>query len=103
MLGTGATTEQAPASADPEWHAYVAPASSKASDIFAAERPRKVPTEVPSIGAAAPRTLLWQIVRADGATVDFTVPSERGHFVVSILKMSDDGDVGAASLSFNVQ
>ena len=103
VLGTGATTEQAPASADPEWHAYVAPASSKASDIFAAERPRKVPTEVPSIGAAAPRTLLWQIVRADGATVDFTVPSERGHFVVSILKMSDDGDVGAASLSFNVQ
>jgi hypothetical protein len=31
------------------------------------------------------------------------VPSERGHFVVSILVMADDGDVGAASASFNVQ
>ncbi|MBD5635714.1 MAG: hypothetical protein IAI49_14680, partial [Candidatus Eremiobacteraeota bacterium] len=102
LLGTGATSEQAPASADPEWHAYVAPARSKASDIFAAERPRKV-ADVPSIGAAAPRTLLWQIARVEGSVVDFVVPSERGHFIVSILEVFDDGDVGAASLGFNVQ
>jgi hypothetical protein len=31
------------------------------------------------------------------------VPTERGHYVVSILKIADDGDVGAASVSFNVQ
>lgn len=103
LLGTGATSEQAPASADPEWHAYVAPAQSKASDIFAAERPRKAPAEVPSIGVAAPRTLFWQVARTEGSVLDFPVPNERGHFVVSILKMSDDGDVGAASVSFNVQ
>jgi hypothetical protein len=103
LLETGATSEQAPASADPEWHAYVQPARSKASDIFAAERPRKVASDLPSIGVAAPRTLLWQVARADGATLDFAVPNERGHFVVSILKIADDGDVGAASLGFNVQ
>ncbi|MBD5606733.1 MAG: hypothetical protein IAI48_16820, partial [Candidatus Eremiobacteraeota bacterium] len=103
VLATAGTSGQAPASADPEWHAYVQPARSKASDIFASERQRKAGTEVPSLGVAAPRTLLWQIARASGAGIDFAVPDERGHFVVSILKISDDGDVGAASVSFNVQ
>jgi hypothetical protein len=56
-----------------------------------------------SLGAAAPRTFLWQVDRASGSGVDFTVPAERGHYVVSILKIADDGDVGAASVSFNVQ
>lgn len=103
LLSTGATNAQTPASDDPQWHAYVAPARSKASDIFAAERPRKVPTESPSIGVAAPRTYAWRVERARGTTIDLPVPKERGHYVLSILKMTDDGDVGAASASFNVE
>ena len=103
VLGIGATSAQAPASDDPEWHAYVAPAHSKASDIFAAERPRKAPPDLPTIGAAAPRTMYWHIARASGDAFDIDVPKERGHFVISILKVSGDGDVGAASASFNVQ
>jgi hypothetical protein len=103
LLDVGATTAQTPSSADPEWHAYVAPARSKANDIFAAERGRKAPTEPPSLGAAAPKTLLWRVVRADGNGFDLPVPKERGHFVLSVLKISDDGDVGAALASFNVR
>jgi 3-phenylpropionate/cinnamic acid dioxygenase small subunit len=103
VLAIGATSAQAPASDDPEWHAYVAPAHSKASDIFAAERPRKAPAELPTIGAAAPRTMFWRVARATGETFGITVPQERGHFVVSVLKIADDGDVGAASAAFNVQ
>jgi hypothetical protein len=103
ILASGATSSQTPASDDPQWHAYVEPVRSKANDIFAAERPRKVDTEPPSIGAAAPRTLLWRVGRADTGVLDFPVPIERGHYVLSILKIADDGDVGAASVSFNVQ
>jgi len=103
VLAIGATSAQAPASDDPEWHAYVAPAHSKASDIFAAERPRKAAPELPTIGAAAPRTLFWRVARAPGEAFSIPVPKERGHFVVSILKIADDGDVGAASAGFNVQ
>ncbi len=103
VLRIGLTSAQAPASDDPEWHTYVAPARSKASDIFAAERPRKSAGEIASIGAAAPRTLVWRVERSEGDTVAVTVPNERGHFVLSILKIADDGDVGAASASFNVQ
>ncbi|GAC1301395.1 MAG: hypothetical protein NVSMB19_09460 [Vulcanimicrobiaceae bacterium] len=103
LLRTGATSAQAPASDDPQWHAYVAPARSKASDIFAAERPRKAPTDVPSLGVAAPRTLSWRVARETGDALEVAVPKERGHYVLSILKIGDDGDVGAASASFNVQ
>lgn len=103
VLRVGATSAQAPASSDPEWHAYVAPANSKASDIFAAERPRKAPPELPTIGVAAPRTMYWRVARSTGETLDLAVPKERGHFIVSILKISDDGDLGAASASFNVE
>ncbi len=103
LLATGATSSQTPAADDPEWHAYVAPARSKASDIFAAERPRKVATDTPSLGVAAPRTLVWRVARERGATLDVPVPREPGHYVLSILKVCDDGDVGAASAGFNVQ
>ncbi len=103
ILSTGATTSQYPSADDPGWHAYVAPAGSKASDIFAAERARKVPTEVPTLGAAAPRTLLWTVERVTGGSFDVVVPKGRGKFVLSVLKIADDGDVGAASGSFTVQ
>jgi len=103
IMRTGATSTQAPASANPAWHAYVAPARSKASDIFTAERPRKVATEVPSIGAAAPHTLVWRVLRGAGESFDVPVPARRGHFVLSVLKIASDGDVGAASVSFSVE
>ncbi|GAC1525582.1 MAG: hypothetical protein NVS2B8_10620 [Vulcanimicrobiaceae bacterium] len=103
LLGTGATNARTPSSDDPQWHAYVAPARSKANDIFAAERPRRASTDAPSIGAAAPRTLAWRVARARGATLDVTVPTERGHYVLSMLKIGDDGDVGAASAGFDVR
>ena len=102
LLGTGATSAQTPASDDPQWHAYVAPARSKATDIFAAERPRQVATDTPSIGVAAPRTQLWRVARDRDAPLDVAAPRERGHYVISIMRIADDGDVGAASASFNV-
>jgi hypothetical protein len=101
-LVTGGTTSQNPAGDNPAWHAYVAPASSKASDIFAAERPRKAPTDIPSIGAAAPHTLVWRIERGDNASFEVPAPAKRGRYVLSILKISEDGDVGAASVAFGV-
>ena len=103
VLAAGGTSSQYPASESPQWHAYVAPVRSKASDIFAAERPRQVPSEVPAIGAAAPRTLLWRVERSDGDALDVPVPKQRGRYVLSILRIAETGDVGAASAAFFVQ
>ncbi len=52
VLRTGGTTSQNTAAESPAWHAGVAPARSKAGDIFAADRPTQVRSEtIPAIGA----------------------------------------------------
>ena len=103
ILNAGATAVQIPASDDPAWHAYVAPARSKASDIFAAERARKVATEPPVLGAAAPLTTYWHVARAEGTGLDVPAPGEPGRYVLSVLAIGDDGAVGAASATFDVR
>jgi len=103
VLSGGGTTSQNPASENPRWHAYVTPANSKASDIFAAEEARKAPTEPPSIAAAAPRTMLWRVERLAADNFDLAVPRERGRYVISVLKVADNGSVGASSIAFDVQ
>jgi uncharacterized protein YfaS (alpha-2-macroglobulin family) len=103
VLASGGTTSQNPASENPTWHAYVAPASSKASDIFAAEQPTKVSTDLPTLGVAAPHTMLWRVERNAGETFDVVVPKEPGHYILSVMKISDNGCVGAASTSFDVR
>lgn len=103
VLSTGGTTSQNPASENPRWHAYVTPANSKASDIFAAEEGRKAPTGPPSIAAAAPRTMLWRVEHLTGEAFDLAVPRERGRYVLSVMKIADNGSVGAASIGFDVQ
>ena len=103
VLASGGTTSENPASENPTWHAYVEPASSKASDIFTAEQPRKAPTDVPSIGAAAPHTMLWLMRRSSGGGFDVEVPKYPGRYVLSLLKISENGCVGAASIAFEVR
>ena len=103
VLAGGGTTSQDPASENPTWHAYVEPASSKANDIFAAEQARKAPTGAPALGAAAPRTMLWDVRRLSGDAFDVVVPKEAGRYVLSVLKIADDGCVGASSIAFEVR
>ena len=103
VLASGGTTSQNPASENPTWHAYVAPASSKANDIFTAEEARKAPTEPPSLGAAAPRTILWRVQHLSGGGFEVDVPKDPGHYVLSLMKISENGCVGAASVAFEVR
>jgi uncharacterized protein YfaS (alpha-2-macroglobulin family) len=103
VLSAGGTTSQNSAAENAAWHAWVAPARSKVGDIFAAERPRAVKIDVPSIGSAAPRTLLWRMDRSSTSSVEVPLPRQRGTYVLSILRVFDDGDVGAAEASVIVQ
>ena len=103
VLASGGITSQSPASENPQWHAYVAPANSKASDIFAAEEPRKAPTDSPSIAAAAPRTMLWRIERSAREMLELPVPREPGHYILSVMKIAENGCVGASSIGFDVK
>ncbi|HTJ26685.1 MAG TPA: hypothetical protein VMA36_11045 [Candidatus Limnocylindria bacterium] len=99
LAGTGTTTQD-PASADPAWHASVVPTGSTALDLGANER--SVPAEE-TLGAAAEHTLFWKIDRADREGFDVPVPQTPGRYVVSVLKISGDGDVGAANAAIEVR
>jgi hypothetical protein len=104
VLATSGTTTQNLASADPPWHTWVAPARSTASDIFGFDRPRQSANADTQIAVAAARVLSWHIDRTGGgATIAVTVPRDPGRYVLSIVKITDDGDVGAASMALTVQ
>ncbi len=103
LLLTGGTVTQTPASPNPVWHTFVAPARSRANDIYAAERPRRLATEPPTIGAATPVTHLWRVERSAGGPIAVPMPAQRGTYVISLLKVADEGDVGAATITVTVR
>jgi len=103
LLAVAGTTSQNIASDDPAWHAYVAPAKSTAGDIFAFDRPRAAASIESALAVAAPRNYVWKIERSALETIDVALPKEKGRFVLSILKLTDDGDVGAATIPIVVQ
>ena len=49
------------------------------------------------------RVIVWKVDRLDGASFNVIVPREPGRYVLSVVKMTDDGDVGTASLPVTVQ
>nr|MDP9106462.1 hypothetical protein [Candidatus Eremiobacteraeota bacterium] len=100
LAGTGTTTQN-PASSDPAWHASVVPTRSTALDLSGSDRSSAPPTEV--LGATSERSLLWRIDRTDREGFDLALPQAPGRYVVSVLKVSDDGDVGAATLAIEVR
>ena len=102
VLASAGTTTQNLASTDPPWHTWVAPAKSTAGDIFGFDQPRQ--TAAPdTIAAAATRVYTWRVERSTGPTVKVVVPRDPGRYVLSLIKMTDDGDVGAASIALTVQ
>lgn len=103
ILAATGTTSQNPASDDPAWHAWVAPARSTASDIFGFDRPHPVTLPDAALVVAAPQALVWRVERTQHEHVDVPLPNEPGKYVLSVLKIADDGDVGAATLSLVVQ
>lgn len=102
VLATGGTTTQAPAGRDPAWHASVTPQRSGASYFQTENVQRRSPADL-SIATAVPRTLLWRTERGELGTLSVPLPKERGRYVISVLKIADDGDVGAASIAASVQ
>jgi hypothetical protein len=67
-----------------------------------ADNERSAPESGP-LGAASERSLFWRIDRTDTEGFDVPLPQTPGRYVVSVLKVSDDGDVGAGTLAIEVR
>jgi hypothetical protein len=101
LAGADATS-QVPASADPAWHAGIAPARSTVGDIFGSDR-ALAGAGTATLAASSPEALVWRVERIDGPTFTLQLPPQRGTYVLSVLKIADNGAVGAASLSLSVR
>ncbi|HXP94459.1 MAG TPA: MG2 domain-containing protein [Candidatus Binatia bacterium] len=103
VLAVGASSTQTPSGDDAAWHAWVAPASSKAADIFGFDRPSGGSSPEPSLAVSAPQPLFWKVQRMQGNVIEVPLPRTRGRYVLSVLKIADEGDVGAAAATIVVQ
>ncbi len=102
VLAASGTTTQNLASTDPAWHTWVAPARSTAGDIFGFDRPRQsAVVDTPRVAAA--RVLSWSIDRSAASSFNVVMPKEPGRYVLAIVKITEDGDVGSATIALTVQ
>jgi hypothetical protein len=101
VLAFGGATTQSSATDDPPWHAWVSPVNSRARDLFGDINRRPGSTEAPALSDAYARLLMWRAERI-GSSVDVAVPKKPGRYILSILRMYDDGDVGASTLTLEV-
>ena len=102
VLAVNGTTTQNLASGDPSWHTWVAPARSTAGDIFGFDRPRQI-ASIDTPRTAAARVLSWSVDHSDHDAFDVVVPKEPGRYVLAVVKITEDGDVGSATIALTVQ
>jgi hypothetical protein len=102
VLASNGTTTQNLASTDPSWHTWVAPANSTAGDIFGFDRPRQTAV-IDTPRSAAARVFSWSVDRSDRDSFDVVMPKEPGRYVLGVVKITDDGDVGSATIALTVQ
>jgi hypothetical protein len=92
-VGTAATQVTAPAGST--WHPWVDSTGAHAQ-ILGFERRSAPPADL-TISEADTQAVQWAVARDDGHPIPVQLPNTRGRYTISVLKVSDDGRVVAAS------
>jgi hypothetical protein len=101
LLSVGATATQDSAVGDESWHPWVDSTGNHAlAQTFAR---RSAPPQDLTIAQADTAATYWNVARAAGQTLSLPVPQSPGRYVISLLKIADDGRVIAASTELVVQ
>jgi len=102
LLTAGTTSSQDSAPSDPDWHAGVnASGTAPASMAFETRAPETPQND--ALADAQTRDVSWQMTRSDSGEVTVPMPAAPGRYTISILTFSDDGRIGAGSVSVVVQ
>lgn len=101
MLASGGVTTLVSASDDPPWHAWVTPSHSIASDFLGSFGHRPTQERAPALDASATRVLYWHVEHG-GPAISVPLPHAGGHYILSVLRIYADGEVGGASTVLNV-
>ncbi len=101
LLDVDVTSTVSSAPADPTWHPSVA-ASGDRVRIPGFSRRSQPPQDV-VLASADTRAVYWKVGRATAEGFSFVVPAEAGNYVLSVLRVDDDGRVAAASSNVEVR
>ena len=100
LLSVGLTTTQTSAPGYPTWHPWV-DSSGQHAQVLGFVR-RTSPPQPATLAQAQTRTVLWSILPSDLASVPIKLPTVPGRYTLSVLKIADDGRVGAARIQVDI-
>lgn len=95
LLEVGAAATQLSAPAGQTWHPWVDSTGDHAQ-VLGFERRTEPPPDL-VIEQADTQAVSWSLTRDDGQPIAVQLPSTRGRYTLSVLKMTDDGRVVAGS------
>jgi hypothetical protein len=98
-VGTAATQVTAPEGNT--WHPWV-DSTGEHAQILGFERRSAPPADL-TISEADTQAVQWSVARDNGQPIAVQLPAARGRYTISVLKISDDGRVVAASSTVVVQ
>lgn len=101
LLAVGMTTTQDTAGAGMTWHPWVD--STGAHPLVQAFARRTAPPAVLSMTQAETQGIVWRVERDAGNSIALDVPHTPGRYIVSLLKIDDDGRIAAGSAAFEVR
>ncbi|MGH7736874.1 MAG: hypothetical protein ACREMP_03225 [Candidatus Tyrphobacter sp.] len=100
LLGFGVSTTQTSAPQSATWHPWV-DSTGKHPLVLEFVRHTEPPPDL-RIEEAATTALSWSVVESDGHALALALPSTPGRYVLSVLDITDDGRVIAASSPLDV-
>lgn len=101
LLDVDVTSTVSSAPADAVWHPWV-DASGQHAPLLGFSR-RSQPPQDATLAQADTRAVSWKVARATAAGFELTAPSEAGRYVLSVLRIDDDGRVTAATSNIEVR
>lgn len=101
LLAIGAAATQLSAPAGQTWHPWV-DSTGEHAQVLGFERHTEPPPDL-VIEEADTQALTWSVARNDGKPIALQLPTLRGRYTLSVLKMTDDGRVVAGSAIVVVQ
>ena len=101
LLDVDVTSTVSSAPADATWHPWV-DATGQHAPLLGFSR-RSQPPQDATLAQADTRAVSWKVARAGAAGFELTLPSEAGRYVLSVLRVDDDGRVTAATSNIEVR
>lgn len=101
LLAIGTTGTQDTAAAGSSWHPWVDSTGNHA--VIQTFARRTAPPDDLTMTQADTASVYWTVDRHSGDSLSVPVPASRGKYVISLLKIDDDGRVTAASTDLVVQ